>query len=212
MESITVDDLRRQEIWRELTILVRVRPDADVFPVRADYDGKGQPTIGANCLSANGGLWFTLADCIASKLHTGKAPVVLEALRFQPGPLQVDLREIDLPGDAGKIDPKSQDFYKELIELRQDIKQRRDAAGEDEYDTLDAQQNALKIAVNATSYGILMEMNVSERSQKTPVTVHTTQDEPFMLDVLNVEEPGRYFHPLLATLIHRRRTPDAFDR
>ena len=104
-EDITVDDLRRQEIWRELTILVRVRPDADVFPVGNDYDGKGQPTIGANCLSANkGGLWFTLADCIASKLHTGKAPVVLEALRFQPGPLQVDLREIDLPGDAGKID------------------------------------------------------------------------------------------------------------
>jgi hypothetical protein len=41
-------------------------------------------TIGLNHLSSDRGLWFTLADCVASKLLTGKAPKVERAIRFRP--------------------------------------------------------------------------------------------------------------------------------
>ena len=117
---------------------------------------KGSRPSEPNCLSANsGGLRVTLAHASlrsCTPVSTGGGGGVA----LPTGLLQLDLREIPPPRRMlGSMISKSQDFYKELIELRQDIKQRRDAAGEDEYDTLVVQQNALKIAVNATSYGIL---------------------------------------------------------
>jgi hypothetical protein len=81
------------------------------------------------------------------------------------------------------------------------VKDRRDAACGSKRDALDVEQNALKIAANATSYGIFVEINVEEKSQKQRVRVHNAGGEPFEVDVSNVERPGRYFHPLLATLI-----------
>jgi hypothetical protein len=92
LDAVQLDDLQRPDTWKELTTLVQVLPDADIFPVRARYApridasrGSGDmPTIGLNYLSADQRLWFTLADCVASKLLTGKAPKVLRALRFRP--------------------------------------------------------------------------------------------------------------------------------
>ena len=40
VNSISLDDLQRPEFWPQLTTLVRVAPQADIFPVRAKYDGK----------------------------------------------------------------------------------------------------------------------------------------------------------------------------
>jgi hypothetical protein len=200
--TVNLSDIQRPNFWRQLTTLVRVHPDKDVFPVRADYEGKGQATIGTNYLSADGSLWFTLADCVAAKILTGKAPRVLEAMHFNAGPVQKGLQSITLPGGTGRIDPAKEDFYKRLIEIRQVVKAERDAAPEgSERDELDARQNALKIAANATSYGIFVEVNVEAQSGKVSVIVHRADSEPFECDVLNVEKPGRYFHPLLATLI-----------
>ena len=51
VNSISLDDLQRREFWPLLTTLVRVSPNADIFPVRAKYDGKSQ-TIGLNYLTA----------------------------------------------------------------------------------------------------------------------------------------------------------------
>jgi len=202
LETATLSDPQRPQFWRGLTTLVCIHPHKDVFPVRAEYDGEGQATIGANYISADGGLWFTLADCIAAKLHTGKAPRVLEAIRFHPGAMQKGLQPISLPGGAGTIDPTTEDFYKRLIEIRQDVKAQRDATPEGpEWEALDARQNALKIAANATTYGIFVEVNVEEQADKSRVTVHTGHCAPFEVDVQKIEKPGRYFHPLLATLI-----------
>jgi hypothetical protein len=202
LRETTLAEIQRQDTWRKLTVLVRVKPDRDVFPVRADYDGSGQPTIGANYLSADGSLWFTLADCLAAKLLSGKEPEVLEALVFEPGPLQSGLQPITLSGHAARtIDPSNEDFYKRLIEWRQEVKRARDAASGAEWETLDAEQNALKIAANATSYGIFVEIIVEEVSNKVRLRVHHATGEPFELSGKKCEKPGRYFHPLLATLI-----------
>ena len=83
INSISLDELQRPEFWPLLTTLVRVAPQADIFPVRAKYDGKSQ-TIGLNYLTSEIPLWFTLADVIAAKLLGGKSPEILEAITFSP--------------------------------------------------------------------------------------------------------------------------------
>jgi hypothetical protein len=64
--------LQDSETWKQLAVLVYVKPDVVIFPVRARYAQDGIPTIGLNYLSSDHACWFTLADCVASKLLTGK--------------------------------------------------------------------------------------------------------------------------------------------
>lgn len=202
LDSIELAALQSKAAWQGLTTLVRILPDGDIFPVRADYEQKGQNTIGANYLTSETPLWFTLADCIASKLLTGKAPKVVEAITFAPGPKQSGLAPINISGNEEyRVDPNETDFFKRVIELRQTIKQRRDNADDAGRDVLDIEQNALKIAANATSYGIWVEVNVDARPKPSPVTVHSSTCDPFSFPTDKQEMPGAYFHPLLAALI-----------
>jgi hypothetical protein len=202
LTSIDVADLKESTIWRELSVLVRVRPSADIFPVRASYSGEAQPTIGLNRLSSEQPLWFTLADCIASKLLSGKAPHVVEAVAFAPGPVQSGLLPIKISGkEEYTVHPIKDDFYRRLIELRHSIKVRRDKAEPSEREALDIEQNAIKIAANSTSYGVFAEINVADRAKPISLTVHSGTDDPFSFRSERVEEPGPFFHPLVATLI-----------
>ena len=61
------------DFWRSLPILVKVKADDDLFPVRAPYNGKTR-SIGLNPLTCEQPLWFTLADVIAAKLLSGSRP------------------------------------------------------------------------------------------------------------------------------------------
>jgi hypothetical protein len=165
------------------------------------------PTIGVNYLSAERPLWFTLADCVASKLLTGKAPTVVRAIRFAAKPDQDGLRSVEIAGEAGfKVNPYKDDFYKRVIELRQRVKtelkeaERRDPDSQ-EVKNLDMNQLALKILANATSYGIFIELNV-EDADDTDTIVSLYGSQPHRLvEASKRELPGRYYHPLLATLI-----------
>ena len=76
LQSVTLGELQQPDTWRALTVLVQVEAAEDVLPVRAAYDATGT-TIGLNHLTCGRPLWFTLADCIASKMLTGRAPRVL---------------------------------------------------------------------------------------------------------------------------------------
>lgn len=202
LESVDIEMLHSPVIWSGLATLVRVLPDADVFPVRAAYSDEPQTTIGANHLSGDTPLWFTLADCIASKLATGKSPKVIEAVAYSPGPMQTGLCSVDIAGNPEyRVDPAKIDFFKRMIELRQSIKIRRDAASGDERDQLDIEQNAIKIAINSTAYGMYVEMNVAALAKRRGTTVLSSTCDPFDCATDKAEEPGPYFHPLLATLI-----------
>jgi predicted transcriptional regulator with HTH domain len=203
LDRIELADLFRQETWKELTTLVQVLPQGEVFPVRADYDDRGANTIGANHLTSEAPVWFTLADCIASKLLTGRPPKVVKALRFSPMKPQAGLRPILINGDPAQIiRPRQDDLYRRVIQLRQGVKRERDAAQGSDRDRLDAAQYALKIVANATSYGIFAEVNVQESARCTSrVIVHCGNGDAFDREVSNVETPGRHFHPLVATLI-----------
>jgi len=202
LETVGLDALQSPATWPRLTTLVRVLPDGDIFPVRTAYEGEAQSTIGANYLSSDAPLWFTLADCIASKLLTGKAPRIAEAIAFAPGPSQSDLQPINVSGNAQyRVDPVETDFFKCVIELRKEIQGRMADASGDEYEALDTEQHALKICANSTSYGIWVQVNVETRADSSTVTVHGSIGEPFTRLTDKVEKPGEYFHPLLASLI-----------
>ena len=119
LDRVDLEALKRQDTWQQLHVLVKVKPEADIFPVRARYSKEPIPNIGLNYLSAGDGHWFTLADCIASKLLTGKAPQVLEAIRFKPREIQDGLKDIDIAGNpAFHVDPnqtdRANDFYKRV--------------------------------------------------------------------------------------------------
>jgi len=107
-------------------------------------------------------MWFTAAECVASKLLTGSCPKIVEAVIFEPGKAQSGLRPVTIAGH--KIDPVDDDFYKALIEARDDVKRKRDGASGHAKDALDAEQKAIKIIANGTSYGIFMEVNVKDRA------------------------------------------------
>ena len=229
VNSISLAELQRPEFWPQLTTLVCIAPQADIFPVRAKYDGKSQ-TIGLNCLTSETPLWFTLADVIAAKLLGGKSPEILEAITFSPKEPQTDLRAISIAGNSHYcVDPTKDDFFKRLIDLRSAIKselkgikkrlkairqQLEFATGADEEallceqgrlsakaETLDSDQQALKILANSTSYGIFVEIIVGDLDAPDELICYGPSGEGFPVESKKVEEPGRYFHPLLATLI-----------
>ena len=202
LETVDLERLQSQSTWARLASLVRVLPDGDIFPVRAAYADEAQSTIGANYLSSDCPLWFTLADCIAAKLLTGKAPKVVEAITFASGPTQSDLCAIEISGNPDYcVDPVETDFFKRVIELRQSIKKRRDVATGDDRAALEIEQNFLKIAANSTSYGIFIEVNVETGPTRRATTVHSSTCDPFSFKSNKVEMPGTFFHPLLGTLI-----------
>lgn len=199
-----IDDecLQRPEAWHSLATLVRVVPDGNIFPVRAAYDGDAQATIGTNYLSAENSMWFTLADCIASKLLAGKAPEILEAITFEPGTMQAELQPIDVNGNPNyHVDPVTTDFFRRTIELRKETQGRMKVATGDDREALDTEQHALKICANSTSYGIWMQVNVAKKAKKFAATVHAADGAAFERDTDKAEKPGEYFHPLLASLI-----------
>lgn len=203
LDRLELTDLHEPSFWRQLSVIVQVKPDADIFPVRAIYDERRQYNIGLNYLSSEEPFWYTLADCIASKLLTGKAPKILQAVSFAPLAPQDDLAAVDIAGNPDyRVDPATGDFYKRVIDLRSSVKNRlKQSKDQDERVRLDTEQAALKILANATSYGIFVELNVKPLVEKVPVICHGAGPKSFRVDQKKIEEPGRYFHPLLATLI-----------
>jgi hypothetical protein len=194
-------DLQKPDTWRKLTVLVKVQPERDIFPVRAKYDGLNR-SIGLNELSSDQPMWFTLADCIASKLLTGKAPKVVEAIAFRPMEPQAGLVPVAVAGNTEySVNPYDQDFYKRLIELRASVKGKSKDVGEDEAKQFDAEQMALKICANATSYGVFAELNPNTHGTPVRQICYGNSDEPFETSTKQVEEPGRFFNPVIATLI-----------
>jgi hypothetical protein len=202
LERVSLADLQQRATWLRLRVLVRIAPDADIVPTRGPYDQDGPATIGVNFLSSDQSLWFTLADAIGAKLMTGRSPKIVRAMVFEPGQPRPGLAPVSIAGNpAYRVDPYADDFFQQLIELRHETKQRRDAAVGAERDLLDAEQNALKMAANATSYGIFAEVNVKERAARGTVIVHSAIADPYTVEALNDETPGRYFQPVIAALI-----------
>ena len=145
LARVTLRDLQNQATWRNLATLVQVLPEDDILPVRAQYSGEAQYTIGLNRVSSDIPLWYTLADCISSKILTGKTPKILKALTFEPRAIQAGLRPVNVAGNPTyRVDPRSGDFYKTIIELRAAIKARMKGCEASEQEALESRQLALR--------------------------------------------------------------------
>jgi hypothetical protein len=97
-----------------------------------------------------------------------------------------------------EIDPYRDDLYREVIRLRVATKAKLKTAAVAEKVRLGELEQAYKITANA-GYGIFAQFNVSR--EDASVAVHALGEKPFRKRVAKVEDPGPYFHPLLATLI-----------
>jgi hypothetical protein len=206
LDQVTVDDVLDPELWRQLDALVLVEPDGDRLPTRARYrHPKGPLTVALPYRIGGPAQWWPIADCIASKLQTGKTPGVLRVLRFTPRPPSPDLRAVSLAG--GTLDPAAEDAIKRLVERRAHLQQEMRPAHKAGDGTavavqgLDAVQYGQKLAASATSSGITIELNLVEHRTKQPVTVHLPTGGTYQALVPKTEEPGEYFHPLIATLV-----------
>ena len=190
LEGVSPSDFQRSDTWRRLTTLVKVRPKNDLFPVRAKYDGKIN-TIGLNYLTYEGGIWYTLPDVVAATLLSGKTPEILEAICFEPGEPQEGLKPIDLFGDPDfRIDPEINDAFKRFIDLRDKAKAEKNPV-----------EKAIKILANSTSYGIFIEILRDNAPKPEELTLFGSDGSETSIRTTALEEPGRFFHPLLGTLI-----------
>lgn len=200
VDECSLETLRDPATWRRwLACIVQIEPNDDVLPVRAVYPGATTATIGLNHLTSREPLWFTLADVLTAKLLGGHTLKIVSAIRFQPKPPQFGLRPIELEGET--LWPKADDFYKRLIDQRGRIQAKEKAAPHADRAELKAASQSLKILANSTSYGIFVEINVQTLDQARRFDCYDFRGRSHTVNASKKEEPGRFFHPLLGTLI-----------
>ena len=200
---VTADDLFKPASWKYLTAFVRIIPNGDMLPTRAKYSSISNDwQVAVNHVYAEPDrasgqvLWFSLPDVVASVIRTGRVPKIVDAFRIEPVGTMPGLNSTKLRGSI-EIDPTGQDFFKVVIEERKRLASRTDLT-EAEKSRLD---KALKVLANAASYGIYAEMNPQETDEKTEVTCHGIDSDPFRCRVAHPDVPGEYCFPPLASLI-----------
>jgi hypothetical protein len=198
LASITLEQTFDPALWPRLVGIVQLLPDGDILPTRAAYGGPSAWQIGVNPYTYDKPQWYTIADAVAATLLTGKAPRVLQAVRFVPQGTAAGLRPVALRG-AIHVDPATQDFFRHAIEERQRLKRRTDVPAA-ERARLDP---FLKVLASATGYGIFAELNAKDlpKGETERVTVYGNGDRPFTASVHAPEEPGAYCFPPLAACI-----------
>jgi hypothetical protein len=199
VQTCDLDQLRDPATWQRLHCIVQVLPNDDIFPVRTQYEFDKPATIGVNHLTSREPMWFTLADVIAAKVLSGKAPEIVSAIRFAPMKPQEGLKPITLEG--AQVQPDRDDFYALLINQRRRVQAAEDVAVGAEKATLEAAQKGLKILANATSYGIFVELNVERLDAPKLTKCFDFRGVGRPMKTSKVEKPGVYYHPLLGSLI-----------
>jgi hypothetical protein len=199
LDEIDVDRCFDPELWPSLVGIVEIEPDGDIVPVRASYGASPNWQIGVNHLESSEPMWYTLADLVASKILTGKAPKIRRAIRLTPSPGRMPgLAPVDLLG-ATPVDPAAQDFFQTVVEER-----RRTEARNELPDAERAwRSKGLKVLANSTSYGIYAQMIRHELpgSRRDEVTVYGRGDQPHTFKVASPEDPGNYAFPPMAAAI-----------
>ncbi|MHC1754516.1 MAG: DNA polymerase [Methanosarcina sp.] len=198
LSKLKLSDLQKQETWKKLVVMVKIQPDNDTLPVRMDYKGNNTGfNVGINYLSSNSEMWYSLPDVIGSYLLTGKVPKIKEAVKFIPKGVQKGLRKSRILGVD--IDPSKDNIVQVLVEERQKIKERSKKTDKNvpEFQHLSSRAQAIKILVNALSYGIFIELNPEDK--KSEFQVYGLDN--FVTKENRFEKSGKYFHPLLAVMI-----------
>jgi hypothetical protein len=186
--------------WKRFTGYARVIPDGDILPLRAKYGGNDWQ-IGVNYAHAstddpNDALWYSWPDLVASVLLTGKQPRIIEAFKIEPVGTMDGLKAVRFRGQV-PIYPRTQDFFKVVIEERMRLPKRKELS-EAERDRL---KRSLKTFGSATSYGIWAQMDRQESKAKVDFMCYGIDATPYPCRVRHPESPGEFCFPPLAALI-----------
>ncbi|NPE29446.1 hypothetical protein HNV12_16100 [Methanococcoides sp. SA1] len=198
LSKLNLPYLQNKGNWKDFVVMVKLQSEGDILPVRMDYKGSNTGyNVGVNYLTSDKDLWYALPDVIASVILTGKVPKIVEAIRYIPKGIQKGLRKSQILGID--IDPAKDNLVQVLVEERQNIKlQMKDISKEKpEYQQLKSRAQAIKILVNAMSYGIFIELNPEDK--KSDIQVYGLDN--FNTSENRFEKAGNYFHPLLAVMI-----------
>jgi hypothetical protein len=191
LAKVTLDDLFRPALWKQLNFFARILPEGDILPVRSVYGSKsGTCNIGLNALHWKQPMWVAGPDLIGSVLLSGHISKVQVAFRIVPHGKQRGLRPIKLRG-AISVDPRKEDFFTRVIEYRKQNK------------ADDRLQYFLKILANSTSYGTYLELNPVkiDPSKRPKITVYSGEHIFKQPAPNTIEQPGSFYFPLLGALI-----------
>jgi hypothetical protein len=189
VDKITLPDCFRQDTWKQMKFFARVRANGDVLPVRAEYSDDGvTKNIGVNYFTSDTPIWLSGPDVIASKLLSGKTPIIEKAYRMVPHGQQKGLRSTNLRGMV-EVDPRKHDLFRVMVEQKQVYK-----------DSNPALSYFLKICANSTSYGMFYELTPQKKYKPVHVGVFSGEHSHEQY-VTTVEKPGEWYFPPIAALI-----------
>jgi hypothetical protein len=186
LRKITLESAFDPNLWKQFKFFALVRPDQDIFPVRAVYNNETQ-NIGVNRLTSGKPIWFAGPDLIASVLLTGKIPHVEKAIRMIPQGWQAGLQSTKLRGMI-TINPKTDDFFRHVIEQRKRHKSNESLG------------HFLKILANAGSYGLFVELTPEKPPNAANIKVFSGQASFSQMSNV-IENQGRWYFPPVAALI-----------
>jgi len=178
---------------------VKVVPNGDILPSRSKYStATNDWQMGINHLYGEpaDALWFPIPDVVASVLMTGRIPQIVDAFWIEASGTLPGLAPTKLRGEVA-IDPRTEDFYKVIVEERKRRSSHRDLS-DIERKKLD---KSLKILASATAYGIYAQMDRQDDDHKVKVTCYGIDPEPFTCSVVHPDLPSEYAFPPLASLI-----------
>ena len=127
------------------------------------------------------------------------------AYRFYPMGRTSGLQKINVRGVP--FDPRTQDFFKYLVETRAELKTAHKTACATfrEKDSCDCEESKqiefLKVLANSGSYGVFVEMNREDYDDGKERIVYGMGDEPWKVFINRPEKAGHYCFPPLGVLI-----------
>jgi hypothetical protein len=198
LTNLTPNAVFEQAFWKDLLFFALVRPAGDILPVRTNYNGETS-NIGVNPLTSDEPIWYAGPDLVSAAMQnpSGKPPEIIRAFRVVAEGQQIGLKPVAL-GGAIEIDPRTDDFFKMVIEARQRLKSDHRLSEP----VRKALRYFLKILANAGSYGLFVEVNPERVGSGMRESVRVFSGEAaFPTTTPVVEKPGAWYCPLFAALI-----------
>ena len=190
LDKLTPEDLFEPDIWpQQLRFFAQVIPDGDILPVRAKYNGQST-NIGFNYFTDDHPVFYTGPGLAAAKiLGHGKTPKLIRAFRVVPHGIQGDLKPVQLRGEV-EINPQKYDMARKVVETRYQVKESNPTLA-----------NFLKVMANGGMfYGLFAEVSPEREEEAVKVQVFSG-DETFISPTRDIEKPGHWYCPILASLI-----------
>ncbi|HLJ84261.1 MAG TPA: hypothetical protein VKT51_08845 [Candidatus Eremiobacteraceae bacterium] len=195
LNRITINRLFDPKTWPLLRMLVRVKADGDILPVRFRLNSDQPYAISVTHLTSHKLRWHCLADVVQARLLGNTTPEIVEAVEFVPKGRQ-SLHPVRLRGQA-TLDPDDQ-IFKTVVEERQKAKRANQDGSDENLGRLD---KALKEFAAGASYGINFEVNVTPSPAESTPTGDVYSDDQFHSKNIKDERPGRFCNPIVASFV-----------